>query len=53
MLCGYVIYADGVETDPQKTCKIKHWPQPLNVSEIRYFLGFAGYYWMFLKDFSK
>jgi len=29
------------------------WPRPTNVTEIISFLGIAGYYCRFVKDFSK
>ena len=50
---GHVIYEDGVSVDPQKTEAIVDWPSPANVTEVRSFLGLAGYYRRFVKDFSK
>ena len=50
---GHVISEQGVETDPSKTEKIKTWPRPRNVDELRKFLGFSGYYRRFVKDYSK
>ena len=50
---GHVVSAEGVETDPEKTNKISKWPTPVNKDELITFLGFAGYYRKFVKDFSK
>ena len=50
---GYIVSADGIEADPDKIDKIKQWPTPKTPEEVRRFLGFAGYYRKFVKDFSK
>ena len=39
--------------DPQKIEAIVNWKPPTNVSEVRSFLGLAGYYWKFVEGFSK
>ena len=50
---GHVINKDGVSVDPQKIEAVVDWPRPTNVTEVRSFLGLAGYYRRFVKDFSK
>ncbi len=50
---GYILSEDGIQADPEKIDKIKDWPTPQNPEEVRKFLGFAGYYRKFVKDFSK
>lgn len=50
---GHVVSDKGVSTDPEKCKVIKEWEVPTNVKELRSFLGLAGYYRRFVKDFSK
>jgi hypothetical protein len=41
---GHVIFAGGVSVDLSKVRDVLNWMSPMNVSEIRSFLGLAGYY---------
>nr|GFA31594.1 hypothetical protein [Tanacetum cinerariifolium] len=50
---GYVIESRGIHVDPAKIESIKDWASPKTPTEIRQFLGLAGYYQRFIEAFSK
>ena len=50
---GHVVSEEGISVDPNKVQAVKEWKAPRNVKEIKSFVGLAGYYRRFVKDFSK
>ncbi|GKB22914.1 putative nucleotidyltransferase, ribonuclease H [Tanacetum coccineum] len=50
---GHVIDCRGIHVDPAKIESIKDWASPKTPTEIRQFLGLAGYYRRFIEGFSK
>nr|GFB54832.1 putative reverse transcriptase domain-containing protein [Tanacetum cinerariifolium] len=50
---GHVIDSQGIHVDSAKIESIKYWASPKTPTEIRQFLGLAGYYRRFIKGFSK
>nr|GEV13288.1 hypothetical protein [Tanacetum cinerariifolium] len=50
---GHVVNRDGTHVDPSKVESVKSWKTLESPTEIRSFLGLAGYYRRFIENFSK
>ena len=50
---GHIISKEVIFVDPKKIEAIMNWPTPRNVTDVRSFMGIAGYYRRFFEGFSK
>ena len=49
---GHIVSREGVGVDPAKTEAMEKWPTPVNVKDVRAFLGLASYYRRHISGFS-
>jgi hypothetical protein len=50
---GHHVGRDGLRVMNEKVDAVQKWPTPTNASELRSFLGLAGYYRRFVEGFSR
>jgi hypothetical protein len=50
---GHVVSSEGISMDPSKVREVLYWKPPRTVHQVRNFLGLAGYYRIFIPNFSK
>jgi hypothetical protein len=50
---GYIIYGEGLSMDPQKIRTVIEWKKPATIRDVQCFLGFANFYRIFIRNYSK
>ena len=50
---GHTISADGVSCESGKVECVQNWPTPTTTTDLRSFLGYAGYYRRFINRFAR
>ena len=50
---GHIVSGQGVATDPKKLKLVNEWPTPVNLRQLRGFLGLSGYYRRFVKGYAE
>ena len=50
---GHIVSEQGISCDPKKTSAVSSWPTPTNVKDVQKFLGFTGFYHLFIQDYAE
>ena len=50
---SFVVSMDGIKMEEEKIDAVKKWPELESIRDIQVFIGFANFYWHFIKGFSK
>jgi hypothetical protein len=50
---GYIISREGLSMDPKKIRTVTEWKKPAIVRNVQCFLGFANFYRIFIRNYSK
>ena len=49
---GHIVSEVGIKPDPEKVDRLRTWPTPASVSDVRSFLGLCSYYRRFIRGFA-
>ncbi len=50
---GYIVSDEGMHMDPDKIHAVVDWPTPDSRKALQRFMGFANFYWHFIRSFSQ
>ena len=50
---GHIISNEGIRMDLEKVDAILKWPHPRNLQELQMFLGLAGFYHKYIREYAK
>jgi hypothetical protein len=49
----HIVGADGIKVNPAKIAAVNDWPEPVNVHQVRFFLGLANYFRKCIQGYAK
>jgi hypothetical protein len=50
---GHVVSKEGTKLGPGKIDAVLRFPEPKTVTNVRSFLGLTGYYWKYIRGYSR